>query len=190
MTYPTDPEFAAVNVDSQHANIRSETRSGRTQVRSIGSQRWSFTAKYNQLTREQFAPVYAFILSTGSGVSSFEIVPPVISSTSGSASGSVRANGSRAVGHTDIPIDGLTGTLKAGDFIKFESHSKVYMVTSDITGAGTLSFTPALIAAVTDNQLITYNNVPFTMRIANNVQRFSLSGFDRYEYEVDMIEVI
>jgi hypothetical protein len=59
MSYPTDPEFAAINVTSRHSNVVSETRSGRRQVRSIGAQRWAFTAQYNELKRTEFAPVYA-----------------------------------------------------------------------------------------------------------------------------------
>ena len=62
MSYPTSPEFSAIKVESQHSNVRTETRSGRTQVRSLGAQRWAFTAQYNDMTREEFAPVYAFVV--------------------------------------------------------------------------------------------------------------------------------
>jgi len=40
-TYPTTPEFQAINIKSRHQNVFSETISGRTQVRtwevSVGS---------------------------------------------------------------------------------------------------------------------------------------------------------
>lgn len=190
MTYPTDPEFSAVNVESRHANIRSETRSGRTQVRSIGAQRWSFTAKYNDLTRDEFAPVYAYIMATGGGVDAFEIVPPVISDSSGDISGTMLVNGNHLAGDNTISVDGFSGTIKAGDFVRFSSHTKVYMVTQDLTGAGTLNISPALISGASDGIVVDYSNVTFTMRVVNDVQKFSLSGYDRYQYEVDMLEVI
>ncbi len=160
------------------------------QVRSIGAQKWSFTAKYNDLTRDEFAPVFAFIMTLGGQLTSFDIVPPVISSTSGNATGTVLANGAHTIGDTTITVDGLTGTLKAGDFIKFANHSKVYMVTADRTGGGTLSIQPGLLSSVADDEEITYNNVTFKMRLDNDVQEFGLSGFDRYSYDVDMVEVI
>ena len=190
MSYPTTPEFSAVNVKSTSANISSTTRSGRMQVRGIGAQKWSFTAKYNDLKREEFAPVYAFIMTLDGQRNSFDITPPVISNTSGTASGTVQANGAHTIGDNTITIDGLTGTIKAGDFVKFAGHSKVYMVTAERDGAGTLTIQPALLSNVANNEQVIYNNVPFKMRLENDVQEFGLSSFDNYQFELDMIEVI
>jgi len=190
MSYPTTPEFSAIKVESRHSNVRTETRSGRTQVRSLGAQRWSFTAKYNDLTRDEFAPVFAFVVGTGSGVDSFDIVPPVISDSKGNVSGTALTNGAHSIGDSTIAIDGISGTIKAGDFIKFAGHDKVYMVTADRTGAGIMSIHPPLISAVANDAQITYDNVPFKMRVANDIQQFGLTEFDRFTFEVDMIEVI
>lgn len=194
MSYPTTPEFSAVNVRSESNNVRTTTRSGRTQVRSLGAQRWAFTAKYNDLTRAEFAPVYGFVMSARAGVVAFDVTPPVISDARGTAAGSVRVNlsGGHNAGDAGVNVDGLGAaeTLKAGDFIKFSGHNKVYMVTADRVGDGVLSFQPALIADVANNEVITYDNVPFKMRLANDVQEFALKEFDRYSFEVDLIEVI
>lgn len=190
MSYPTDPEFATVEITSRHANIRSETRSGRTQVRSIGSQRWALRGRYNDLKREEFAPVFAFVMTQKGGVEDFTIVPPVISDTRGTASGTVRSTAAHSAGDNTVSIDGLTGSLKAGDFIKFASHDKVYMVTVDRSGSGTLTIQPALVEAIPNNDAVTYNDVPFKVRLENDVQEWSLSGFDRYSFELDFIEVL
>lgn len=190
MSYPTDPEFSAINVTSRSSNVMTETRSGRRQVRSIGAQRWAFTAQYNELKREEFAPVFAFIMTLDGQLNTFTIVPPVISTTSGTATGTALTNGAHSIGDNTIAIDGITGTLKAGDFVKFSNHDKVYMVTADRNAAGILNIRPGLLASVADNTTITYNNVPFTMRLDNDVQEYSLSGFDRYQYEIDMVEAL
>ena len=168
----------------------SETRSGRRQVRSIGSQRWSITATYNPMTRAEFMPVYAFVLSQKGQLETFQFVPPVVGSTSGTATGSVTTNGSSAIGATSVTIAGLTGILKAGDFIKFATHSKVYMVTADRSGAGAMTIEPPLFVAVAGSTAITYNSVPFTLRFNNDVQQYRLTGFERYTYEVDMVEAL
>ena len=64
------------------------------------------------------------------------------------------------------------------------------MVTSDQSGAGTLNIQPGLVEAVANNEVVTYNNVPFTVRLENDIQEWSLSGFDRYNFEIDLIEVL
>jgi hypothetical protein len=99
-------------------------------------------------------------------------------------------NGITAVGSSTVAIDGITGTIKAGDIVKFANHSKVYMVTADRDGAGDMTIEPALVSALADDEEVTYNDVPFTMRLANNVQSYSLSSNEYYEYEIDMIEVL
>lgn len=190
MSYPTDPEFASVEVTSRHANLRTETRSGRTQVRSLGAQRWALRGRYNDLKRSEFAPVFGFVMAQGGGTESFTIVPPVISDSSGGAIGTMQSNGAHSAGDSTISVDGFSGTIKAGDFIKFASHDKVYMVTADRANAGTMSIQPPLVSAIPDNDVVTYNGVPFTVRLENDVQEWSLSGFDRYNFELDFIEVL
>ena len=190
MSYPSEPIFNAINVDSRTSNTATETRSGRTQVRSIGAQRWSFSAGYNQLSRQEFAPVFAFIMTLQGRLNSFTIVPPVIAFTSGDATGAIIVDGNTTQGSASANIEGISGTLKAGDLIKFANHSKVYMLTADRAGVGAITFQPPLVETVPDNAVVTYNSVPFTMRLNNDVQQYSLGGYDAYEYEVDMVEVL
>jgi hypothetical protein len=182
MSYPTSPEFKAINITSKHSNLVSETVSGKVQVRALGGQKWSFTAKYNPMTRAEFMPVYAFVTALQGRYGTFTIVP--------TATGTVTVNGAHTAGDTTIAITGLTGTLKAGDFIKFSTHDKVYMVTADLTGSGTLSIEPGIVVNVASGSGVTYNSVPFKMRLNNDVQEYSLSANEYYEYEIDMEEVL
>jgi hypothetical protein len=188
-TYPSEPEFQAINVSSRHNNLFSEALSGRVQVRSLGGQRWAFTARYNRMTRQEFQPVFAFVTSQQGRLGSFGIVPPVIGSTSGDATGTARVNGTTPAGETSVPVDGFTGSIKAGDFVKF-NHGKVYMVTEDRSGPGNISIEPALVTDVADDEQMVYNDVTFTMRLDNDVQEYDLNASEQYEYQVDMVEVI
>lgn len=189
-TYPTTPEFQAINLESRHSNLVSETVSGRQQVRTLGGQRWSFTAKYNPMTRAEFQPVFAFVMAQQGRLGTFQIVPPVIGSTSGTVTGTLLANGAASAGATSLNVDGISGTLKAGDFIKFSGHSKAYMLVADRAGAGSMTIEPPLVSSVADNETISYENVSFTMRLNNDLQSYSLSANEYYEYEIDMIEVL
>jgi hypothetical protein len=170
--------------------VRSQAVSGRTQTRKVGGQRFEFTAKFPPMKRATFAPIDAFIESQEGSLDTFQIVLPVLSDSSGSATGTARAAAAGSVGDSTISVDGFTGTLKAGDVFKWSGHSKVYKVISDRDGAGTLSFFPALVAAVADNEVITYNDVPFTVRLNNDIQEFGGGIGSVFSYELDMIEAL
>jgi hypothetical protein len=189
-TYPATPVFNSVGFTSEYFNLSSQTISGRMQVRNIGGQRFRFTASYPPLSRAEFAPVNAFVMSQRGMAETFTIVLPEVSTKSGTATGTLSANANAAIGATTLAVDGITGILKAGDLIKFANHSKVYMITADRDGAGTLTFFPGLVSAVINNEVLTYNNVPFTARLTNDVQEFSVGTELYYSYEVDMVEAI
>jgi len=189
MSYPTSPVFNAVNMTSQSPTLFSETVSGRQQSRKIGGQKWSFTATYPPMTQAEFQPVWAFVVAQQGKHGTFTITPPVVSSTSGTGTGTALCT-SASKGATSVTISGLTGTLKAGDFVKFASHSKVYMLTADRSGAGAIAIEPALVEAVAGSEALIYNNVPFTVRLTNDLQSYKLSGNQLFAYEVDVVEAL
>lgn len=66
-----------------------------------------------------------------------------------------------AIGDTSLAIDGLSGseTIAIGDSFVFANHSQRYVATGAVTlstGAGTVSFSPPLVAAVPDNTVVTF----------------------------------
>ena len=98
------------------------------------------------MTRADMMADYAFIVQQDGQVESFNIVPPTISTTRGTASGTITVANttstspviSLASGSTAVGVTGGTGTLKKGDLIKFSNHNKVYMITEDVNLDGTL----------------------------------------------------
>ena len=142
----------------------------------------------------------AFIIKQRSGKENFTIIPPEIEDARGSETGTVLVNGVHAVGDTTIAMDAFAGDsagrFKAGDFIKFASHDKVYMVVSDVTSssnAATVTIEPPLITALTDNSAVTYDNVSFTVHLTNDIQEFGVVGADKdgnllYQFEFDVEE--
>jgi hypothetical protein len=57
---------------------------------------------------------------------------------------------------------------------------------SDIS-TGTLTIEPPLRTAISGAN-ITYDDVPFTVRLRNDVQEFSIGTTNLYQYELDVIE--
>jgi hypothetical protein len=102
-----------------------------------------------------------------------------------------------SAGATSITLGGTgTGTLKAGDFIKFANHDKVYMVVADQAdiSTGTLTIEPPLTTAVSSSTIV-YDNVPFTVYLTNDIQEFGVVGNDKdgnllYQFEIDLEEAL
>jgi hypothetical protein len=185
---PTSPTPRNASIGSEQNTLISITTSGRVQARQIDGQRFTITLAYPPMTRSEFAPIKAFLMKQRSRLETFTVIPPTIKDALGTASGT--PTGTASAGDTSITLGGTgTGTLKAGDYIKFANHDKVYMVVEDQSdiSTGTLTIEPPLRTAVSA-QDITYDDVPFTVRLRNDVQEFSIGTTNLYQYELDVIE--
>ena len=193
--------FEAINIQSEQKTLVSKTDSGKTFRRQIDGQRWTFTCSYPNIKRSDFAAVQAFIIKQRNSKEDFTITFPSYLNAQGNETGTVLVNGVHAVGDTTIAMDAFAadgaGRFKAGDFIKF-AHSKVYMVVEDVTSssnAATVTIEPPLTTALSDNETVTYDNVPFTVFLKNDVQEFpsnaiAADGSILFTYEIDVEESI
>jgi len=187
--FPTSQGFTAINFRSNTPTLSTETVSGISFRRQISSQRWEFTLSLPPMTRAEFAPVYSFMVKQRGSKESFTVVAPEISSTRGSETGTVLVDGSHSAGDTTIDIDGLNSGLKAGDLIKFASHQKVYMVIDDVSsGSQTITIEPPLRENLANDEAVSYNNVPITVRAVNDIQEFQLGNDPVYRIEIDVVE--
>ena len=195
--FPTTPIANAIKIKNNQTTIVSTSISGRRQARQLQNQRWEMTVSFPIMTRANFAPIFAFINSQRGRKETFTYTPPIIDDSLGTETGSVLVNGVHAVADTTIAMDGFAGDgagrFKAGDFIKFASHNKVYMVVSDVTSssnAATVTIEPPLTTALADNEAVTYDSVPFTVALKNDAQEFQIGQDAFFRYELDFIEVI
>ena len=193
-TYPTTPEFRSINFASEQKTLTSTTDSGKMFSTQVDGQRFKFSATYPPMSRSDFAPVIAFIMKKRSQKETFQISLPDIKNAKGNVSGTVLVKNAHSAGDTTITVDAMTGTLKAGDLVKFAGHNKVYMVVSDATADGsneaTLTIEPPLRSAVSDNAVVTYDGIEFTVRLTNDLQQFQTDDLDTFRFEVDFIEAL
>jgi len=196
-------KFKTMGIKSIQNTIISKSDSGKRLARQVDGQRWGFSISIITSTRSSvYGELMAFIVKQRSGKETFTIIPPEIEDARGSETGSVLVNGVHAVGDTTIAMDAFAGDgagrFKAGDFLKFASHDKVYMVVSDVTSssnAATVTIEPPLTTALADDSAVTYDNVPFTVHLVNDVQSFGVVGADKdgsllYKYEIDVEETL
>tara|TARA_R110002020_G_scaffold40458_2_gene119589 strand:- start:217 stop:834 length:618 start_codon:yes stop_codon:yes gene_type:complete len=195
-------KFETMGIQSIQPTIISKSISGKKLSRTIDSQRWAFTVSIITSTRATaYGELMAFIVKQRSGKENFTIIPPEIEDARGNESGTLLVNGVHAVGDTTIAIDGFAGDgagrLLAGDFLKF-AHDKIYMVVSDVTSssnAATVTIEPPLTTALANDSSVTYDNVPFTVHLTNDVQEFGVVGTNKdgnslYKYEFDVEETL
>ena len=199
----SNSKFSTMGIRSIQNTIISKSDSGKKLARQIDGQRFAFTAKIITGKRSDiYGELMAFIMKQRSRKENFTIIPPEIEDARGNETGTVLVNGVHAVGDTTIAMDAFAsdgaGRFKAGDFLKFASHDKVYMVVSDVTSssnAATVTIEPPLTTALADDSVVTYDNVPFTVHLTNDVQDFGTVGADKdgnllYQFELDVEEAL
>lgn len=194
-------KFSTLGIKSIQNTIISKSLSGKKLARQIDNQRFAFTVNIITGTRSSiYGELMAFIMQQRSGKENFTIIPPEIDDARGHETGTVLVNGVHAIGDTTIAIDGhqnnSANAFRAGDFIKFASHDKVYMIVSNVTpvsNASTITIEPPLLIALTNNSTVTYDNVPFTVHLTNDIQEFGVvdvatDGALLYQFQFDVEE--
>ena len=195
--------FSTMGIRSTQNTILSLTDSGKKLSRQIDGQRFGFTAKIIVGKRDDvYGELMAFIIKQRSGKENFTIIPPELKNAKGHETGTVLVNGAHTAGDTTIAMDGFaqdtTKRFRTGDFIKFANHTKVYMVVADVTSSSnsaTVTIEPPLVSNLADNETVTYDNVPFTVYLTNDVQEFGAIGSDAsgnllYQFEIDVEEAL
>jgi len=195
-TFPTT-NFTSMGWQSNNNIVTTETLTNKIYSKDLGGHYWSFTLSSVPLTRSDFDTVWAFLLQQKGSFDTFSIKPPQIHTTKGTFSNASGTNlpvtGSAAVGATTVTVTPSgSGTLKAGDLIKFDNHDKVYVLTGDKSLSDTVQTTinifPALISALTVSESTLTEDVTMQVRLQNDVQEFKTDVDNVYSYEIDVRE--
>ena len=193
--------FSTMGIKSIQNTIISKSQSGKKLSRQIDGQRFAFTAKIITGKRSDiYGELMAFIMKQRSQKENFTIIPPEIEDARGVETGTLAVNGSHTAGDTTIAMDGFASDtanrLRAGDYLKFNGHTKIYMVVEDVTSssnAATVTIEPPLITTLADDEAVSYDNIPFTVHLTNDVQEFGVIGATNtgellYEFQLDVEE--
>lgn len=167
--YPST-SFAKYTLTSNQPVLRSSNDSGKESSRKVSGHLHSFNISHPVMSAADFGIIDGFL--SDKDYVSFTIVLPD-REPQGVATGTPLVNGALAKGVSSIVTDGWTisqtGIMKAGDILVFAGHTHVYTVlvdtNSDVSGNSTLSIAPDLKEAVANNEAITVNSVPFTVRL-------------------------
>lgn len=195
--YPTTPVPNNVILRSVSPTLTSQSHSLKVQRRSRGAHRWSFELTYPTLTREGLAPLQAFAIGQQGQAGTFTFVCPGRVFPLGVATGTPLVDGSDQTGRT-VNTKGWTasqaGIMKAGDFVLFDGHTKVYMIRedadSDSGGLAALEIEPALRVSPGNDVSVVVSNVPFTVAFVTDMQEISFDPGDLNTFEVQLVEAL
>jgi len=164
--------FASVKLSSEHQISNTRTNSGKLISRESGAQKWKISITYNPMTREEFEPIYSFLLQKRGQLSPFFVSLPqyknpqkadFLTFLESTTPNKVFSNNSEVyAGQTQMTIDNddYTSTnarrLTAGDLFTVGdsnnlTHTKVYQITRvEIDGN---SLTPGTVNDTTDQRI-------------------------------------
>lgn len=144
------PGFASVKLASEHKIMNTRTNSGRLVSREVTGHKWDIDLTYNPMTRDEFDPVYSFLLQKRGSMKPFFVSLPQYKAPKNSgfatyvasSANSFVTTSSLAAGAVSLTVNhsgGTTynssthGTAKPGDLFTIDdtqdtNHTKVYQV--------------------------------------------------------------
>ena len=196
--FPTSPKFRALDFRNIRPTLIDHTLSGRRAVRQLGSQYFIFTVQMPSMAQGDAMDIFAFLQKQKGSFETFTIQLPTQNRGADKSNSSVLVAGAHSSGDGTINLDGFTASttavLKAGDLIKFNGHSKVYMVQSDIdsdgSGAATVSIEPNLVTTLADNESVVVNQPSFTVYLTSEEIMYTTDASGFYSIQFEVREVI
>ena len=208
------PGFASVTFASEAPIQTSRTNSGRVITRSIAGHKWNINITYNPMTRDQFEPVYSFLLEKNGKLNPFFVQLP--QNTNSRNAAFVSANntittattGSKGAGYILQAGHSTTETTQPqpGDMFTITDsndslHTKAYRVTR-VMGNGTYNsaihsqpttsqrvvyFTPHLQRDVASGATCDYTPLVRVM-LKSDVQSYSLGTNNLFQFSLNLEE--
>ena len=202
------PGFASVKFSSEQPISVSRTNSGRMITRAIVSHRWKINITYNPMTRDEFEPVYNFLLEKRGRLKPFFVKLPQHSPRT-STSSTYTVQGAHTAGSSSLLVTvGSSGAnLRPGDLINISdsqdsTHKKAYQITRVNDSTNKLStdselnlsterrlfVTPPLSKAVSDTSTLTYDNPLIRVLLTSDVQEYDLGTNNLYQFSLNLEE--
>lgn len=209
------PGFASVTFSSEAPIQTSRTNSGRVITRSIAGHKWNINITYNPMTRDQFEPVYSFLLEKNGRLNPFFVQLPqhMLSRNTAFASANptitTATTGSKGAGFILTAGHNTTETTQPqpGDMFVIQDsndslHTKAYRVTR-VMGNGTYNsaihsqpttsqriiyFTPHLQRDVASGATCDFGGPYIRVMLKNDVQSYSLGTNNLFQFSLNLEE--
>ena len=207
------PGFASVQFSSEAPIQVSRTNSGRVLTRAIAGHKWNIDLTYNPMTRDQFEPVYSFLLEKNGRLNPFFVKLPqqansrnaaftsanatITTATTAAAGGGFLLQAGHSTTEATQPQPGDMFTIAdSNDSL----HTKAYRVTRVLSNATYQSgstqpstsqrlvyFTPHLQRAVAQGATCDYTPLVRVM-LKGDIQSYSLGTNNLFNFSLKLEE--
>jgi len=211
------PGFASLSFSSEAPIQLSRTNSGRVITRSIAGHKWTIGIKYNPMTREDFEPVFNFLLEKSGRLNPFFVKLPQQATsrnaafTSYQGGNAIDTAAALTAGAGFMYQDGHSTTEatqpQPGDMFTLTDtndslHTKAYRVTrvmsngayntavhdsAPSTSQRIIYFTPNLQRAVPQNVVVDYTPLIRVIQ-KSDIQSYSLGTNNLFEFSLNLEE--
>lgn len=184
MSFPATPCPTSGTMPESYSPTRvSVAHSLARQVRSSNAQQWSFKLNWENLDRGEAGILAAFANSQRGQYGAFEIgLPGAFKNSAANPIGTPMLAGAASAGVQTLNTDGWAVSktvLKAGDFLRLASGTKLYQVTADVvsnaSGVATVQIFPQLYAAAADHTALVVNNVTMLAQLKDDRTAYPLT---------------
>lgn len=203
-TYTADyPQHIAprdYDITSATPTMVSTSQSLKRVTTSRGAHRFGVRFNYAAMTRDEFMPIWAFLMSQNGQAGDFTVALPnqePRGTLSTAPSQQLRLNADTTRGSTSLVLKNFanseTDAVKAGDFFNITGSKKTYIATSDAssdsTGLLTLNFFPKLQVDAAQDAIINFEPV-INVSLSNDLLSVNIPASKVYNFNIEFVERI
>lgn len=183
------PGFQSVKITSVQPIMRDRTNSGRIISRSHAYHKWEVQISYNPLTKDEFDPIYTFLMDKRGSLQPFFVSLPQYKN-SGITSRTISATAN--AGKTTVSVNSSTnmkpGMLFTVTDSQDSSHTKAYMVTQ-VLSSTSLKISPALAKKVIGGATINFTDPQLKVIQTSDTREYTLNTNNLYSFSLKLEEV-
>lgn len=186
------PGYASVRLSSIEPIMRDRTNSQRLVTRGVAGHRWEISINYNPMTREEFDPIYTFLLYRRGGIRPFFVSLPQYTLPKDSALVTDPTTTSPVVaGESVIPYTVAAGTPTMGDLFTISdpsdsAHTKAYMVIG--VSAGNIITNTPVARDISNGSTLTFIDPFIRVVISGDVQEYNLGTENLFSFSLKLEE--
>lgn len=199
-TYTTDyPQHIAPSsftIFSTAQTTSTTTQSLRRIVSTRGGHRFGLKFNYAPMTKEEFLPIWAFLIKQAGQFGSFSIAMPnqePRGSLSTQASLTLQTNADTTGNSVTIKNfnTSQTNVVRVGDYFSFNGSAKLYIATADVnsdaSGLATIPLYPNIEGTITQDTEILFQPVMNVGLVADNLN-VDIPSDMTYNFSIEFVE--
>ena len=199
--FPTTVKPTKISVSIEQPTLTSTTNALTTQRRSLGAHRIQLEYTYPPMDADEMQPFIGFFNAMQGQAKAFKLNVPkeLINDSTHITDSTVKdVTASYGVGSREVIVNNfdnnLTTAIKAGNFIQFDNHDKIYVIAADggshTDGTCRIRFEPGLLTAITSGESLNRfsDDIPLHAIFASSTIEFDVNSALLYGFKINFIE--